>query len=259
MATVEDNSEKKSGKVSRPMVEDLIVIWFDPSMEEMENQGDVQKTKSLLRQINCYVVFFANAKLCWDYIRSISKEKLILITSGSYAIVHLDELEKLTQVDSIFIFCVQLNKYLPLKEKYPKVTGVFTEQADLLASLMSTIESVTTRATVFSIFDGKQRPAKYLTRESASFLWFQLLTDVLRKMAQADMNERGIEEMLKYCELYYRDNEVELKLIENFRKNYVSDEKERSQGKSRLRFRNLPMPSSGTVNNRSSIDWSIEH
>ena len=139
------------------------------------------------------------------------------------------------------------------------MTGVFTEQADLLASLMSTIEFVTTRATVFSIFDGKQRPAKYLTRESASFLWFQLLTDVLRKMAQADMNERGIEEMLKYCELYYRDNEVELKLIENFRKNYVSDEKERSLGKSRLRFRNLPMPSSGTVNNRSSTDWSIEH
>ena len=77
MATVEDNSEKKSGEAFRPMVEDLIVIWFDPSMEEMENQGDVQKTKSLLRQINCYVVFFANTKLCWDYIRSISKETLI--------------------------------------------------------------------------------------------------------------------------------------------------------------------------------------
>ena len=225
MASIEKDSKKKLAEISRPLVEDLIVIWFDPSMEQMQNQGDVQKTKSLLREIQCYVVFFANANVCLDYIRSISEEKIILITSGSYASVHLDELEKLKQVDSIFIFCIQQSKYLPLKDKSPKVTGIFTEQADLLASLMSTIEFITKRATIFSFFDGKQRPARYLTRESASFLWFQLLTDVLRKMAQADTNNSGIEEMLKYCELYYRDNEVELKLIKDFRKNYVSDER----------------------------------
>lgn len=203
-------------------VEDVTILWFDQFMDETENRGDVEKTKTLLREINDYVLFFSQPDPCIDYVKSVGKEKIFIIMSGFYAKEHLEKIHSLPQVDSVFIFCVFRAKYLPLKEKYSKIIDVFTEQQDLMESLRSNIELVTKQAAAFGLFDGQQRSTKFLTRESASFLWFQLLTDVLKNIAISDVNNAGIDEMLAHCQSYYRGNQVELKIIEDFRRQYVS-------------------------------------
>ena len=202
-------------------IEDVSIIWFDQYMDEIANQKDVDRTKTLLREINDYVLFFSKPEPCIDYIQSVGKEKVFLITTGSYASQYLENIHSLQQLDSVFIFCLSRMRYLPLKEKYSKIIDVFTEQKDLMDSLRNNIELVTKQATVFGLFDGKQRSTRYLTRESASFLWFQLLTDVLKNISLADSNNTGIKEMLTHCQCYYRGNRVELKNIEEFRKAYV--------------------------------------
>jgi hypothetical protein len=208
--------------ITQQYVEDVTILWFDPYMDEAENQKDVETTKTLLREINDYVLFFSKPGPCIDYIKSVAKEKIFLIISGFYAVEHLDKIHHLQQIDSVFIFCVFRAKYLPLKDKYSKIIDVFTEQKDLMDSLRSNIELVTKQAAAFGLFDGKERSTKFLTRESASFLWFQLLTDVLKNIALSDIRNTGIEEMLVHCKSYYRGNRVELDNIEVFRNQYVS-------------------------------------
>ncbi len=203
-------------------VEDVTILWFDPYMDEAENQKDVETTKALLREINDYVLFFSKPDPCIEYIKSVAKEKIFIISSGFYAQEHLEKIHHLQQVDSVFIFCVFRAKYLPLKDKYAKIIDVFTEQKDLMDSLRSNIELITKQAAAFGLFDGKERSTKFLKRESASFLWFQLLTEVLKNIALSDIKNTGIEEMLEHCQGYYRGNRPELKLIEEFRKQYVS-------------------------------------
>lgn len=203
-------------------VEDVTIIWFDQYMDESENPEDVEITKSLLRKINDYVLFFSKPDPCLDYIKSVPKERIFLITSGYYAVEHLDKYHSLTQIDSVFVFCVYRDKYLPLKDKYSKIIDVFTEQQELMESLTTNVELLTKQAAIFGIFDGKERPTRYLTRESASFLWFQLLTDVLKNITKTDIKNAGIQEMLTYCKVYYRTNHFELNIIEEFRRTYVS-------------------------------------
>ena len=234
-------------------IEDVSIIWFDQYMDEVTNQKDVETTKTLLRQINDYVLFFSKPEPCIDYVKSVSQEKVFLITTGSYATQYLESMHSLQQLDSIFIFCLSRMKYLPLKEKYSKIIDVYTEQKDLMDSLRNNIELVTKQATVFSLFDGKQRSTRYLTRESASFLWFQLLTDVLKTISLADTDNIGIKDMLTHCQCYYRGNRVELKNIEEFRKIYVSVDRLRVPIIRSFIFRNLKIPLVGTVDNRSSI------
>ncbi|UJR38413.1 hypothetical protein I4U23_031081 [Adineta vaga] len=205
-------------------VEDVTIIWFDQYMDESVNPEDVEKTKSLLRKINDYVLFFSTPDPCMEYIKSVPKEKIFLITSGYYALEYLDKIHSLIQIDSVFIFCVFRSKYVPLMEKYSKIIDVFTEHKDLMTSLTNNVELVTKQAAVFGLFDGKQRPTRYLTRESASFLWFQLLTDVLKSMTISDRNNSGIEEMLIHCQIYYRTNRLELNNIEEFRKIYKPED-----------------------------------
>ncbi|CAF4739684.1 unnamed protein product [Rotaria sp. Silwood1] len=204
--------------------EDFTVVWFDQHMDEIENQEDVEITKGLLRQLDYYVLFFTKPDLCINYIKSVSKENIFLIISGSYAVEHLDKMHSFKQIDSVFIFCFCEEKYLHLQEKYSKIVGVFTEQQGLIESLRHTVDLVIKQAAVFALFDGKQRSTRYLTRESGAFLWFQLLTDVLKKITITDKNNTGMEEMLTHCQAYYRGNPVELKNIAEFRKNYKPED-----------------------------------
>ncbi len=206
---------------SQETVEDVTILWFDQYMDEVDNAKDVETTKTSLREINDYVLFFSKPDPCIDYIKSVSKDKIFLITTGSYATQYLDKIHHLQQIDSVFIFCVYRGKYLPLKEKYSKIVDVFTEQKDLVESLTYNIDLVTKQATAFGLFDGRQRSTRYLTRESASFLWFQLLTDVLKNIALADKKNTGIDEMLAHCQCYYRGNRVESNNIDEFKKKYV--------------------------------------
>ncbi|CAF1193842.1 unnamed protein product [Didymodactylos carnosus] len=60
-----------------------------------------------------------------------------------------------------------------------------------------------------------------LTKESGSFIWHQLLKEVLQKMPSGDKNAK--EEMLEKCRLYYRGNKKELQNIEEFEKSYSVD------------------------------------
>lgn len=210
-----------SSSSAESFIEDISVVWFDQYINDKENEDDVQKTKLLLRQVSTYVVFFTDAEPFFNYIQSIEKEKILLVTSGSYALKYLATIHPMKQIDSISIFCMSLEKYLPLKNQFEKISGVFTKQEDLLNSLLSSIDSITKQEMIFGLFDGIQRPTRYLTRESASFLWFQLLTDVLKKITSTENSTRGIEEMLEYCQIYYRGNQMESKNIEEFRQTYV--------------------------------------
>ncbi|CAF1509835.1 unnamed protein product [Adineta ricciae] len=205
-------------------VEDITIIWFDQYMDESVNPKDVEKTKNLLRKVNDYVLFFSKPEPCIDYVKSVPKEKIFLISSGFYAVEHLDKIHSLSQIDSVFIFCVFRSKYEPLMEKYSKIIDVFTEHKDLMTSLTNNVELVTKQAAVFGLFDGKQRPTRYLTRESASFLWFQLSTDILKTMTLSETKNTGMEEMLTHCQIYYRTNRLELNNIEQFRKTYKPED-----------------------------------
>jgi hypothetical protein len=218
------NDQRKSSNVDSVHhgVEDVTIIWMNPYMNDIEAQQDVEKTKNSLRKINDYCLFFIELEKCLQYIKSVAKEKIFLITSGSCAVELLDKVHSMKQIDSVFIFCLYIDKYLPLKEKYPKLIDVFTEQDDLIESISNNVKSVIEQTAVFGLFDGKERSTRYLKRESASFLWFQLLTDVLKTISLTDIKNAGIDEMLAHCQIYYRNNRVELNNIEEFRKKYVS-------------------------------------
>ncbi|CAF4017871.1 unnamed protein product, partial [Rotaria sp. Silwood1] len=51
-----------------------------------------------LREINDYVLFFSKPEPCLDYIKTVPKEKIFLITSGFYAVEQLDKIHSLEQI-----------------------------------------------------------------------------------------------------------------------------------------------------------------
>ncbi|CAF3478919.1 unnamed protein product [Rotaria sp. Silwood1] len=60
-----------------------------------------------------------------------------------------------------------------------------------------------------------------LSERTAEFLWSQLFNDVILRFPP---NNKAKQQMIKACRDYYRDNQQELQLIDEFEKYYTSEE-----------------------------------
>jgi tetratricopeptide (TPR) repeat protein len=71
------------------------------------------------------------------------------------------------------------------------------------------------------LFDGqRQKSTRNLSKEAASFLGFQILFTILKKIPRTD---QALHDMLEKCSDYYRFNDTELRRIEEFRMTYTMD------------------------------------
>ncbi|CAF1039811.1 unnamed protein product [Didymodactylos carnosus] len=68
--------------------------------------------------------------------------------------------------------------------------------------------------------EDREQSIRDLSKESAMFMWFQLLFDTLLDSKQTEDSKN---QMLTICEEQYKDNEVQLKKITEFRDQYSAD------------------------------------
>jgi hypothetical protein len=69
----------------------------------------------------------------------------------------------------------------------------------------------------FRFFEQTQKTIRDVTAEAASFMWAQILLNVLKEIPSS---KETIDDMLAMCADYYRDNTAQLFMIEEFRSTY---------------------------------------
>ena len=194
--------------------EEVTLIWLDKTIDT---------TRTALREITDYVRLYTDIEPCVTYIRSINKERIFLIISGAYAEQCLDEIHDLPQIDSIFIFCMNVSKYkneVFNRERYTKIIDVFDDEEQLIQSIRNQLDDLQKQLATFSLYE-KQKSTRDLSKESASFLWFQLFKDVLLRMPRSEEAKR---EMIEQCRQYYRGNPEELRNIDEFARTYTAQD-----------------------------------
>ncbi|CAF1019927.1 unnamed protein product, partial [Didymodactylos carnosus] len=202
--------------------EEITLVWLDEhKIDHSSNGNEIILRKQILRQINDYCKFYDEQNSCVEYIYSIKNEKVFLVIPGSCANDILIRVHDLEQVDSVFIFCMERNKYLLLMNDYSKVVGIYTKQNDLIENIQKTVKLVEKQLITLNLYDQKQKSTRDLTTESGSFLFFQLFKDVLLNMLQTPASKR---EMIDKCREYYRGNKKELENIELFNLKYKTNE-----------------------------------
>jgi tetratricopeptide (TPR) repeat protein len=186
--------------------EDVTLIWLDKTIDP---------TRTTLREITNYVLLYTELESCITYIRSIRTERIFLIISGIYAEQCLNQIHDLPQLDSIFIYCMNINKYKNVfldSEKYSKLIGIFDNENRLIESIREELNDLYQQLTTFSLYKN-QKSTRDLSIESASFLWFQLFKDILLQIPRSNQAKKG---MIEQCKQYYRGNNEELRSIDEF-------------------------------------------
>lgn len=193
-------------------MEGILIVWF--SFNDELTMVPIELTN--------YAICYFNEQACIDFITSNVHETIFLITSISSATSILPNTHEMRQLDSIFLIPDQSEKISEdLFERYSKIIGIYSQSSLLFESIKENVTLASKQSETFKFYDQKQKSTRDLSKESATFLWSKLFRDIfvelpLDKYARTDM----------VCKLkeYYHNNNKQLKLINEFDRNYKSED-----------------------------------
>ncbi|CAF1543832.1 unnamed protein product [Didymodactylos carnosus] len=102
---------------------------------------------------------------------------------------------------------------------YDIVRGIYTNMNDICEQLSKDVTS--SRQFLFMNILSTNIKEKEINKQEASFMYFQLLTEILTGMEHEDDAKTN---MINHCRLQYIGNEIDLKYIDEFDKTYSPNE-----------------------------------
>ncbi|CAF1135549.1 unnamed protein product [Rotaria sordida] len=222
MATSKNQSTKTSSSTKpvdqsmNPNLESFACLWLDQNVNSTQDNLATQKE---LRQVINHLRTYDKSDECEKYIRQITKEKVVLIVSGSLGQEIVHRLHDLPQFSACYVFCQDQKRNEQWANKYHKVNGVFVDRTKLVTRISKDQMSrnkVEDSASISVITSGSQS----LQARNAIFMWFQLFIEVLLRMHHKS-NDR--KELLDICKKSYKDNHQEMKIIDEFEKTYKAE------------------------------------
>ncbi|CAF3372063.1 unnamed protein product [Rotaria socialis] len=197
--------------------ENSLLIWVASASESVN-----QYQTNIRELINAH--FYSDILQCLDYIKSVVDEKMLIIIAPECAEKIICAVHLRPTVSAFIIFDPNRQGNFESSRilAYSKLIGIFTDIESLHSSIRFVMQHIEKQALAFSLFSqDKQRSARDLSKESAYFLWYQLLIHVLKQMSP---DEQAKNEMLEKCTDYYQNDKVELKNIELFRTTYTCNQ-----------------------------------
>ncbi|CAF3606883.1 unnamed protein product [Rotaria sp. Silwood1] len=197
-------------------LESFACLWLDQNIYSRQDNIETQKE---LRQVINHLRTFDQSDECEQYLRQITKEKVVLIVSSSLGRQIVPRLHDLPHFSACYVFCQDEKTNELWTNQYNKVNGVFTERAKLIDQISKDqiVRSKIDDGASISIITSSSQS---LQVRNAIFLWFQLFIEVLLRMHHKS-NDR--KELLNICKLSYKDNVKEIKTIDEFEKNYKAE------------------------------------
>ncbi|CAF3469718.1 unnamed protein product [Rotaria socialis] len=197
-------------------LEDIIIIWLD---ETIANPGTIllSQRKNLLLSYVKAIQPFTNVSACMKYIENITDVHVLFIVSGSLGEKIVPILHDLPKLTFIYIFCADKNKHEIWTKQFNKIRGVFNDDLLLSIKVKDDVCSLVNINFPFGLFDSTQRSLQELSKEQASFMWFQLVTELLLRLPHTPDSKA---EMVTECRSHYKENGVQLEKITIFENTY---------------------------------------
>ncbi|CAF3630678.1 unnamed protein product [Rotaria socialis] len=214
------------------------VVWLDKNKD-----STVPKR---LRKIVPDLSTYSSIVDCVDSICSISSahNNVVLIISGSFDSQTAELIDILPQLRVIYIYCCDASEHITWTTQRGKigVDEIFDQENDLIVRLTTELNETTTETSpfntmenetdiikrdkmlMFSIFTKniENNSARDLIEEKTTFIWLQILTNVLINMPKLEKEAQN--ELISLCRREYKKDKQQIKLIEEFSNKYTASE-----------------------------------
>ncbi|CAF4033510.1 unnamed protein product [Rotaria sp. Silwood1] len=169
---------------------------------------------SMLRQIQSPVSEserYTDIKESTERIKKASENIIFVTSKGQKVADILSECGDLPQLKAIYVLDQKVDPIMNRKVAY------FPDSITLTQQIVYDTQSSIQEPPAINFFDRNQQTMRDLSKEAASFMWSQMLLDVLRQFSN---DAHALHDMISMCQEQYRDSPVQLNKIEEFRVNY---------------------------------------
>lgn len=196
----------------------MVVVWCDAYIGLNSSSDDDSNTLMKLAQIvnrkRQLIHTFNDVSSCREFIKNVNN--ICLIISGSMGVELVPEIQHMTQIHSIYIFCMNKSKYQSWAKSYEKIRGVYTDIGEICDNLKSYFLSPATIDFEQLQFDilGKHLPIPSEDKRE-----FPLVYSIFSKMILSKMKSVEQSDMIEFCRQECL-SQYQQHLITEFEQNY---------------------------------------
>ena len=190
---------------------DYAIVCVDGQLK----MNDCQQLLIDLRKISKENIYdFDNMDQYLNFLQTNENHQIFVIISGVLGEMHRDLLVSMSQVQYIYVFCLDSLKHGEWANEIQKVRGVFDNKTDLLTCLHDDIK-------VFANRWGFMDEHSFQKAWHVSGRLYHLLMKILIVLPQAP---NAWDLMLQECRSFYRQHPGMLQKIDDYEKNYHPDQ-----------------------------------
>ena len=209
------NKKNELKYVEHRIVQNFILIWLDGNIDQ--STKDCQYTISQLRQFVNSISTFNKPDECQHFIENNEKEHIFLIVSGSFGRTFIPLVHELVQLDYIYVFCGTPSAHKDWTERWKKIKLVSDQIEHICTSLGKDAAQCEHDLIPTSIVSFSDSVSQDLKEIDPSFMYSQLLKEILLELTY---NEEALSILVEFCRKHYCGNGKELKIIEEFARDY---------------------------------------
>ena len=98
--------------------EDFVLLWLDPTCGKNEDNDNTEKQ---LRTIDSSLQVHSTIEQSLNFICEIKPQNVFIIISGSYGESVIDEIDQISNVVLVYVFCHNISKHERWTRDHPKI------------------------------------------------------------------------------------------------------------------------------------------
>ena len=192
------------------------IVWLDPDADD----SDVvfQNSIARLQRVFSAVHIFTDVKDCSKHLSSIRNEIIFMVISNESFEQIWPRVQSMSQVQSIYILSSDGEKVPLSDQELKKVQGVFSRVEPICSSLKRGTRHFKQDSLVMSIVPSTRYTKKDLPQINKLFIYWMLVKQII---LETRYEAEVMKDLTKFCRTQYFGNSAELKVIEEFEKNYL--------------------------------------
>ena len=205
-----------ASQTRRRVAQNFVLVWVDSGID-LSNK-DSQDALAQLRTVVNDVTICTESDQCIQFLNDIKDEKAFVVVSGSLGQDLVPEIHAIPQLDTIYIFCVNKFRHEQWAQNWAKIRGVCTSMIPICKDLQRAVKQCNEDGIGISFVSKSEgMSSENLDQLEPSFMYTQILKEILLGM---EFNKQFITDLANYCRKFYEGNSSELKMIDEFERDY---------------------------------------
>ncbi|CAF1502311.1 unnamed protein product [Adineta steineri] len=215
MATSNLSTDELHTFISDQELEIFCIVWLDNYTDNTDSRHTEQQLRSVINRLKK----FQDVQQCKTYIEERSPtDRLIMIVSGRLGREIVPLIQKVLQVISIYVYCMDKEGNKEWSSKFAKVKAVVVDLDELVTRIKADhrIQKNVEEPLSLNFFT----TGKSVGGINGKFVYSQVLINCLLRLKSTQIDKK---ELIQICKDVYKGNNFELSNIREFEQQYLSD------------------------------------